>query len=84
MPTGRANARPGDRLRDAIHLTAERKNGLLRRFRLRLLSYGGQVAPRNDGEGLLRLPRALFAAVGPSKARAHRAAGMRMHALLVV
>src|SRR5437867_11889902 len=23
--------------------------GLLRRFRLRLLSFGGQVAPRNDG-----------------------------------
>src|SRR5258706_14579433 len=27
----------------------ERKCGLLRRFRLRSLSYGGQVAPRNDG-----------------------------------
>src|SRR5437588_12846249 len=25
------------------------KNGLLRRFRLRSLSYGGQVAARNDG-----------------------------------
>ena len=28
----------------AIRSTAERKNGLLRRFRLRSLSYGGQVA----------------------------------------
>jgi hypothetical protein len=27
---------------------AEGKYGLLRRFRLRSLSYGGQVAPRND------------------------------------
>src|SRR5437899_821313 len=27
---------------------AKRKSGLLRRFRLRSLSYGGQVAPRND------------------------------------
>src|SRR5258708_5837390 len=28
----------------------ERKDGLLRRFRLRSLSFGGQVAPRNDGK----------------------------------
>jgi hypothetical protein len=28
---------------------ANEKAGLLRRFRLRSLSYGGQVAPRNDG-----------------------------------
>jgi hypothetical protein len=29
---------------------SERKNELLRRFRLRSLSYGGQVAPRNGGK----------------------------------
>ena len=28
----------------------ERKSGLLRRIRLRSLSYGGQVAPRKDGK----------------------------------
>src|SRR5258706_15740010 len=39
---------PDDRLREAIHRAAQRKNGLLRRFRLRSLSYGGRVAPRND------------------------------------
>jgi hypothetical protein len=37
-PTGPREARPDDRLREAIHLAAERKSGLLRR-----------VAPRNDG-----------------------------------
>src|SRR6266550_2930881 len=37
-PTGRRKAPPDDRLREAIHLAAERKHGLLRRF-----------APRNDG-----------------------------------
>src|SRR6266436_5610525 len=30
-------------------ISPRRKSGLLRRFRLRSLSYGGQVAPRNDG-----------------------------------
>src|SRR5260370_22006785 len=39
---------PGDRLREAIHGAAMRIGGLLRRFRLRSLSYGGQVARRND------------------------------------
>ena len=33
-------------------LAAQRKNGLLRRFRFRSLSDGGQVAPRNDGLAL--------------------------------
>jgi hypothetical protein len=37
-PTGRREAPPDDRLREAIHLPAESKNGLRRRF-----------APRNDG-----------------------------------
>src|ERR1700682_1157727 len=46
--TGRRKAPPDDRLREAIHLAAQRKNGLLRRFRLRSWSYGGPVAPRND------------------------------------
>jgi hypothetical protein len=40
-----------------------RKNGLLRRFRLRSLSYGGQAAPRNDDETHLRIPAALIARV---------------------
>src|SRR6266403_652039 len=47
-PTGRRKAPPDDRLREAIHGATQRKKGLLRRFRLRSLSYGGQVAPRND------------------------------------
>jgi hypothetical protein len=47
---GSRECAPDDRLREAIHLAAQRKNGLLRRFRLRSLSYGGQVAPRNDGD----------------------------------
>jgi hypothetical protein len=33
---------------EAIHGAAKRKSGLPRRIRLRSLSYGGQVAPRND------------------------------------
>jgi hypothetical protein len=47
-PTGRANARPmtGSAKQSVGPQT---KHGLLRRFRLRSLSYGGQVAPRNDG-----------------------------------
>ena len=41
---------PDDRLREAIHRAVQRKNGLLRRsLACRSLSYGGQVAPRNDG-----------------------------------
>jgi hypothetical protein len=47
---GSRECAPDDRLREAIHLAAQRKNGLLRRFRLRSVSYGGQVAPRNDVE----------------------------------
>ncbi len=42
-----AKAPPDDRLREAIQ-GHKAKAGLLRRFRLRSLSYGGQVAPRND------------------------------------
>src|SRR5258708_27181908 len=37
-----------DRLREAINSRDNGDNGLLRRFRLRSFSYGGQVAPRND------------------------------------
>src|SRR5438093_1124190 len=52
MPSLRANGSrecaPDDRLREAIHFAATQEVGLLRRFRLRSLSYGGQVAPRND------------------------------------
>src|SRR6266851_8864271 len=47
---------------EAIHSSvAKKKTGLLRRFRLRSLSYGGQVAPRNDGKIRLRIPAALIA-----------------------
>src|SRR5258708_29229280 len=52
QPSLRANGSreraPDDRLREAIHSRDNGDNGLLRRFRLRSLSYGGQVAPRND------------------------------------
>src|SRR5258708_14763263 len=41
--------------REAIHAAPERKSGLLRRFRHRSLSFGGQAAPRNDVEEPLRL-----------------------------
>ena len=34
--------------KQSIYRLDEAKAGLLRRFRLRSLSYGGQVAPRND------------------------------------
>jgi hypothetical protein len=46
--TGRASARPmtGSAKQS---MAPQVKAGLLRRFRLRSLSYGGQVAPRNDG-----------------------------------
>src|SRR5258708_2401501 len=47
---GSRECAPDDRHREANHFAAQRKNGLLRRFRLRSLSYGGQVAPRNDGK----------------------------------
>src|SRR5881394_2991326 len=55
-PTGRANARPmtGSAKQS---MEQQRKNGLLRRFRLRSLSYGGQVAPRNDVEYDSAIPR---------------------------
>src|SRR5450759_2266005 len=36
------------------------KNGLLRRFRLRSLSYGGQVVPRNDDKIQIRIPAARY------------------------
>jgi hypothetical protein len=42
-------------------IATKRKNGLLRRFRLRSSSYGGQVAPRNDARTHLRDPAAGFA-----------------------
>jgi hypothetical protein len=47
-PTGRASARPmtGSAKQS---MAPQVKAGLLRRFRFRSLSYGGQVAPRNDG-----------------------------------
>jgi hypothetical protein len=41
---------------EAIHLWLTEETGLLRRFRLRSLSYGGQVAPCNDGEKWTDLP----------------------------
>src|SRR5260221_11906726 len=41
----------------------QRKYGLLRRFRLRSLSFGGQAAPRNDGKIRLRDPPAQCARV---------------------
>src|SRR5260370_20268588 len=41
----------------------QRKHGLLRRFRLRSLSFGGQAAPRNDGKIRLRDPPAQCARV---------------------
>jgi hypothetical protein len=44
---------------EAIHRAAQRKNGLLRRFRLRSLSYGGQVAPRNDGNPISKYDSAI-------------------------
>jgi hypothetical protein len=47
---GSRECAPDDRLREAIHNQSNGENGLLRRFRLRSLSYGGQVAPRNDGQ----------------------------------
>src|SRR5438270_1033541 len=55
--TGSRECAPDDRLREAIHLAARLKSGLLRRFRLRSLSYGGQVAPRNDVEYDSAIPR---------------------------
>jgi hypothetical protein len=42
------SAPPDDRLREAIQKPFNERTGLLRRFRLRSLSYGGQVVPRND------------------------------------
>src|ERR1700737_2832988 len=38
----------------------KRKSGLLRRFRLRSLSYGGQVAPRNDVKTQIRVLAARY------------------------
>src|SRR5260370_26824630 len=46
-PPGRRKAPPDDRLRNPAWLAA----GLLRRVRLRSLSYVGQVAPRGDAAG---------------------------------
>jgi hypothetical protein len=47
---GSRECAPDDRLREAIHSQNKGDNGLLRRFRLRSLSYGGQVASGNDGK----------------------------------
>jgi len=55
--SGSRECAPDDRLREAIHVAAKLKSGLLRRFRLRSLSYGGQVAPRNDVEYDSAIPR---------------------------
>jgi hypothetical protein len=67
-PSLRANGSrecaPDDRLHEAIHRAAQRKNGLLRRFRLRSLSYGGQVAPRNDLTEMLMSPLPLWESIG--------------------
>src|SRR5437667_7121733 len=41
---------------DASHRPGMTKSGLLRRFRLRSLSYGGQVASRNDVKSGIRRP----------------------------
>ncbi len=43
-----ANPESRDSGFDASHRPGMTRSGLLRRFRLRSLSYGGQVAPRND------------------------------------
>jgi len=48
-PTGRANARQMTGFREAIHKATRKKAwDCFVAFRLRSLSYGGQVAPRND------------------------------------
>ncbi len=54
---------------------AGREAGLLRRFRLRSLSYGGQVAPRNDGKTHLRILAARFARVLPVTSRPLKSEG---------
>jgi hypothetical protein len=62
-----------------------RTNGLLRRFRLRSLSYGGQAAPRNDGviETCLRHLAArcpsCAGAFGPRKTEGAGKAGRPLH-----
>jgi hypothetical protein len=43
---GRREAPPDDKLREAIHISAQRKNGLLRRF-----------APRNDDRAAVSLAK---------------------------
>src|SRR6266850_4572185 len=50
-PTGRRKAPPDDRLREAIHLAAQRKNGLLRRgVYHRARRRRDPLASRNDAE----------------------------------
>jgi hypothetical protein len=51
LPDGQINRVRHCERSEAIHRATKGENGLLRRFRLRSLSYGGQVAPRNDGNG---------------------------------
>src|ERR1700682_2505078 len=51
-------------------------DGLLRRFRLRSFSYGGQVAPRNDARIWLRIPAARCARVVCESLARKRARGM--------
>ena len=52
---------------EASHRPGMTRSGLLRRFRLRSLSYGGQVAPRNDVKNFMT-PRSRGAR-GPSFAK---------------
>src|SRR5258707_13963346 len=52
---------------DASHRPGMTRSGLLRRFRLRSLSYAGQVAPRNDVKNFMT-PRSR-GAMGPSFAK---------------
>jgi hypothetical protein len=50
---GRREAPPDDKLREAIHPSAQRKNGLLRRIRLRpKAGFGGQELLAMTKEGL--------------------------------
>jgi hypothetical protein len=66
-PTGRANARP---MTGSTKQSTAKDNGLLRRVRLRSLSCGGQVAPRNDAERAVSHHSSFRGApTGPRKAR---------------
>src|SRR5947207_3482707 len=83
VPSLRANGSrecaPDDRLREAIHVAAKLKSGLLRRFHLRSLSYGEQVAPRNAVGLISNMPPHSRGAICPSfcKNRSPRKRGRR-------